>query len=68
MWSSLPIGLPEEIARKFVTPEATGDDMRLVVRRMVRCGLATSLPAECVSSCVVRRECLLLRRILHETD
>ena len=50
--------LPEETARKFVTPEATGDDIgqryfnvsmsewRLVVRRMVRCGLATSLPAD----------------------
>ena len=50
--------LPEETARKFVTPEATGDDIgqryfnvsmsewRLVVRRMVRCGLATALPAD----------------------
>ena len=49
--------LPEETARKFMTPEATGDDIgqryfnvsmsewRLVVRRMIRCGLATSLPA-----------------------
>ena len=50
--------LPEETARKFVTPELTGNDIgpryfnvsmsewRLVVRRMIRCGLATALPAD----------------------
>ena len=58
MWSSLTDLLPEETARKFVTPEATGDDIgqryfnvsmsewRLVVKRMIRCGLATALPAD----------------------
>ena len=50
--------LPEETAQRFVAPKATGEEIgprffnvsmtewRLVVRRMVRCGLAAAFPAD----------------------
>ena len=67
VWSNLPIGCLKKLLGKFVTPGATGDDIgqryfnvsmterRLVVRRMVRCGLATALPADACPPAVIRR-------------
>ena len=49
-----------EIAQKFAVPETTGEkigqrylnvsmtEWRLMVRRLVRCGLAVGVPAKCV--------------------
>ena len=54
----LPDCLPADFAQKFATPEITGEgvgqrylnvsmtEWRLMVRRLVRCGLAVGLPAD----------------------